>query len=361
MTDGERTGYGVISVRDYREKAEAVFRGLGFSPEESRTITDVLLAADLFGVESHGISRIMKYVKLVREGIVDRKAEAVILKETPVSALLDARSAMGQLVSEKAMGLAIEKARTSGIGMVQVRRSNHFGIAGYYALKAAEQGLIGVTMTNTQAIMVPTFSAEALLGSNPIAVAFPAGEQPFLFDAATTVVTRGKLELYDKLGKELPCDWAVSHTGKVSRSPGEVLRDIREKRGGGILPAGGAGEEMAGYKGYGFAMICELMTSVLSGGIPAMHKQDKGDTSHAFYAVDPELFGDAGEIREAAQRLIDEIHAARPAEGEERILVAGEKEFRRRAERMESGIPLSLKVLNELDALLAETAGKERP
>ena len=360
MTDGERTGYGVISVRDYREKAEAVFRGLGFSPEESRIITGVLLAADLFGVESHGISRIMKYVRLVREGSVNRKAEALILKETPVSALLDAQSAMGQLVSERAMGLAIEKARKAGIGMVQVRHSNHFGIAGYYALKAAEQGLIGVAMTNTQAIMVPTFSAEALLGSNPIAVAFPAGEYPFLFDAAATVVTRGKLELYDKLGKELPCDWAVSHTGTVSRDPGEVLRDIREKRGGGILPAGGAGEEMAGYKGYGFGMICELMTGVLSGGTTAYHKQEKGDTSHAFYAVSPELFGDAGEIRRAAQRLMDEIHAARPAEGQKQIFIAGEKEFRCRAERTENGIPLSLKVLKELDSLLAETAGKEQ-
>ena len=361
MTGGGQTGYGVISAGAYREKAETVFRNLGFSPEESRVITGVLLEADLFGVESHGISRIMKYVKLVREGIVDRRAKPEILKETPVSALLDARSAMGQLVSEKAMGMAIEKARTAGIGMVQVRHSNHFGIAGYYALKAAEQGLIGVTMTNTQAIMVPTFSAEALLGSNPIAVAFPAGEQPFLFDAATTVVTRGKLELYEKLGRELPCDWAVGHTGKINRNPGEVLRDIREKRGGGILPAGGAGEDMAGYKGYGFAMICELMTSVLSGGVLGMHKQEKGDTSHAFYAVNPEIFGDAGEIRGTAQQLMDEIHTARPAEGQEQIFVAGEKEFRRRAERLENGIPLSLKVLKELDALLAKTAGKEQP
>ena len=360
MAEGRENGYGTISVREYREKAETVFQRLGFTAEESRTVTDVLLEADLFGVESHGISRIMKYVNLIRDGIVDREAKPEILKETPVSALIDARSAMGQLVSDQAMKLAVRKARETGIGMVQVRHSNHFGIAGYYALKAAEEGLIGITMTNTQAIMVPTFSAEALLGSNPIAVAFPAGEQPFLFDAATTVVTRGKLELYDKLGKDLPCDWAVNHMGNVSRNPGEVLRDIREKRGGGILPAGGAGEELAGYKGYGFAMICELMTSVLSGGVLGLHKQERGDTSHAFYAVNPEIFGDPREIRKAAQQLMDEIRAARTAEGHERIYIAGEKEFERRRERLEKGIPLGLKVLKELDGLLAETAGKDR-
>lgn len=352
MAEGKENGYGTISVREYREKAETVFQRLGFTAEESRTVADVLLEADLFGVESHGISRVMKYVNLIREGVVDRQAKPEILKETPVSALIDAHSAMGQLVSVRAMSLAIRKAREAGVGLVQVRHSNHFGIAGYYALKAAEEGLVGITMTNTQAIMVPTFSAEALLGSNPIAVAFPAGEEPFLFDAATTVVTRGKLELYDKLGKDLPCDWAVGHTGSVCRNPGEVLRDIREKRGGGILPAGGAGEEMGGYKSYGFAMICELMTSVLSGCVSAVHKQDRGDTSHAFYALDPGIFGDAGEIRSAAQRLIDEIHAARPAEGRDAVFVAGEKEFRRRRERMEHGIPLSRKVLGELEQLL---------
>lgn len=346
--------YTIISYEQYKSLGERIFQAFGFSREESRQITDVLLWADLFGVESHGISRILKYYTLLKDKIVDKNAVPETVFETPISAVIDAKSAMGQLVSSESMREAIRKARAHGIGMVQVKHSNHYGIAGYYALMAAYEGLIGVSMTNTVAIMVPTFSAEALLGSNPIAIAVPTNGDPFLYDGATTVITRGKLELYKKLERELPYDWVVDEEGFVSYDPGRVLDCIKEKKGGGILPVGGAGEEQAGYKGYAFSMICEIMTSVLSGGVSAIHKKDTGDTSHCFYAIDPALFGDAQEIKTRLTTLIGEIHGAKKARGQSHIWIPGEKEFAKADRRKKEGIPVSNKTMDELNQIASE-------
>lgn len=346
--------YTIISCEQYTSLGERIFQAFGFSKEESQQITDVLLWADLFGVESHGISRILKYYRLLKDGIVDRHAVPKKVFETPLSAVIDAKSSMGQLAASAAMREAIDKAKEHGVGMIQVKNSNHYGIAGYYALMAAGEGLIGISMTNTVAIMVPTFSAEALLGSNPIAIAVPTKGDPFLFDGATTVITRGKLELYKKLEKELPYDWAVDDEGLISHDPAEVLDCIGKKTGGGILPVGGAGEEQSGYKGYGFAMICEIMTSVLSGGVSAIHKKETGDTSQCFYAIDPGLFGNKEEIKERLTTLITEIHGAKKAKGQERIWVAGEKEFLRAEQRKEEGIPINEKTIEELNHIALE-------
>lgn len=346
--------YQTISCEKYEGIGRRIFQAFGFSEEESRQITEVLLYADLFGVESHGISRIQKYYRLLKRKAVDKDAVPEKIYETSISAVYDAKSAMGQLVSAAAMKEAISKAKAHGIGMVEVKNSNHYGIAGYYALMAAREGLIGVSMTNTVSIMVPTFSAEALLGSNPIAIAVPAGKYPFLYDGATTVITRGKLELYQKLGKELPHEWVVDERGEISHNPARVLNCISEKKGGGILPVGGAGEEQAGYKGYAYAMIAEILTSVLSGGVSSIHKKDQGDTSHCFYAVDLRLFGKPEEIRSRLQQLIDEIHGARKAAGQDHIFVPGEKEFSRAEERKADGIPINEKTITELNEIARE-------
>lgn len=341
--------YKKITKEEYEKIGKKIFTGFGFDERDSSIITDVLMQADLFGIESHGISRISKYDKLIGNGIVDIHAEPEILHETQISALVDAKSAMGQPVSYRSMELAIDKAKKHGIGMVQVRNSNHYGIAGYYALMAAREGLIGVSMTNTVAIMVPTFSAEALLGSNPIAVAVPSDGDPFLYDGSTTVITRGKLELYKKLDKKIEHEWTIDGEGNVLNEPSRALECISGKEGGGILPIGGAGEENSGYKGYGFAMICEIMTSILSGGVTSVHKTDRGDTSHCFYAIDPGLFGKKEEIRKSLSELINDIHNAKKANGCEHIFVPGEKEFRRERERKKVGIPIHEKTINELE------------
>ena len=233
-----------------------VFRAFGFSEKESKEIEDVLLTADLFGIESHGMQRMVRYHKGIEKGTIHPKEKPEVVFETPVSAVVDGHNGMGQLISIFAMNKAIEKAKTTGIGIVTVRESNHFGIAGYYAKMASDQGLLGMACTNSEAIMVPTFGKKAMLGSNPIAVAMPADPYPFLFDCSTTVVTRGKLEMYNKMNKPLPQGWALDANGHESTQAPTVLENIVSKRGGGIMPLGGNKEVSGSHKGYGYGMLC---------------------------------------------------------------------------------------------------------
>ena len=258
-----------------------VFEGYGFTKEQGIQITDVLLAADLSGIESHGIQRLIRYHKEITGGLVKLDAKPEIVFETPLSAVIEGNDAMGQILGVQAMELAIEKAKKSGFGMVTVRNSNHYGIAGYYTKMAAEQGLIGLCMTNTEAIMVPTFGKQAMLGTNPIAFAMPAQPTVFSFDAATTVVPRGKLEVYVKRGNGLPLGWAVDENGNDSDDAQRVLKNIIDKTGGGILPLGGCGDLTSGYKGYGFAMLCEIATAIRCVQLPITStRRPAGPTLH---------------------------------------------------------------------------------
>ena len=190
------------------------FVKFGFTNEESDIIVDVLLTSDMYGIESHGMQRLVRYHKGIEKGLIKIDAKPEIVFETPVSAVIEGHDGMGQLLGVKAMNIAIEKAKTTGMAVVTVRNSNHYGIAGYYAKMACREGLIGMSMTNSEAIMVPTFGRKAMLGSNPIAVAMPAEPYDFFFDSSTTVVTRGKLEIYNKLQKPLPEGWALDANGK---------------------------------------------------------------------------------------------------------------------------------------------------
>lgn len=341
----------IIKYESLHRFCSDVFQTYGFSGEESRQITDVLIQADLFGIESHGVSRIRKYIDLLESRVIRRDAKPEVIKETALSAVVDAHSAMGQLGAVAAMKLAIGKAKQQGIGMVQLRGGNHYGIAGYYALMAAKENLIGISMTNTVAIMVPTFGAKAMLGSNPIAFAMPTGKQPFLYDGATTVVTRGKLELYHKLDQPLKPGWTVDETGRESLQADKILDNISGKRGGGILPVGGAGEEGAGYKGFGMGLLCEILTSVLGGGVFSSGKQDKGDTSQCFYAIDYGMFGNKQSIEKHLWELTEEIRHSEKAVGQDQIFVAGDKEFAAEKQRRRDGIPLNDKTAEELNRI----------
>jgi LDH2 family malate/lactate/ureidoglycolate dehydrogenase len=243
--------YRQINTVKTRLLCEGVFQSYGFTSDESKIITDVLLRADLYGIESHGIQRLIRYHNEIGSGLVDVSAKPEIVHETGISAVIDAHKAMGQLAGVQGMKLAIQKAKTSGCGMVTVRNSNHYGIAGYYSGMAVESDLIGVSMTNSEAISVPTFGRQAMIGTNPIALAMPADPIQFYYDAATTVVPRGKLEVYNKNGKPLPDQWALDAEGRPSSNAAEVLHNIIHKLGGGIAPLGGVGELYGGHKGYG--------------------------------------------------------------------------------------------------------------
>jgi LDH2 family malate/lactate/ureidoglycolate dehydrogenase len=340
------------------ELCKKIFCGYGFTEEESTTITEILTKADLYGIESHGIQRMIRYHKAItQEGMVKVDAVPEIVFETPISAVIDAKDAMGQLVSKEAMNLAIKKAKEVGFGAVTVRSSNHYGIAGYYTRMAAEQDLIGICMTNSEAIMVPTFARKAMIGSNPIALSMPADPTPFLFDAATTVVPRGKLEVYNKREKPLPYGWGLVASGEVSTNAQDVLDAIIAKQGGGILPLGGAGEENAGYKGYGFGLICELFTSIFSGGPTSNHSyvvKGKADTAHCFMALDYRIFGDKEEIRKNFSTFLQELRDTPKAQGHERVYIHGEKELESEIEKRENGIPMNSKTFAELQ-MIAES------
>ena len=257
---------------------------------------------------------------------------------------------MGQLISHKAMEIAIEKAKTSGMAIVTVRNSNHFGIAGYYAKMACDAGLLGMAMTNSEAIMVPTFGRMAMLGSNPIAIACPAEPYDFFFDASTTVVTRGKLEIYNKLAKPLPEGWALDKDGKGSSDAGDVLKNIVAKNGGGIMPLGGETEQLGGHKGYGYGMFCEIFCSILSMGITSnhTHQNGKGGTCHGFMAVDPKIFGDPAAIKEHLSTFLRELRESPKAEGATRIYTHGEKEIIAKADRLENGIDVNINTVAEM-------------
>lgn len=339
-----------FSYETLKKFCEASFAKLGFSKLESEEITDVLLLSDLYGIESHGMQRLVRYHKGIEKGLIKVDAKPEIVFETPVSAVIEGHDGMGQLNSIFAMKKAIEKAKTSGIGIVNVRNSNHFGIAGYYAKMACDAGLIGFAVTNSEAIMVPTFCRMAMLGSNPIAMSMPAEPYPFFFDASTTVVTRGKLEVYNKNGKALPEGWALDKNGHGSTDAADVLKNIVAKNGGGIMPLGGEKEQTGSHKGYGYGMLCEIFSSILSMGITSNHTHigGKGGTCHGFAAIDPAIFGDANAIKEHLSTFLEELRNAPKADGAERIYTHGEKEILAYADRMKNGIDVNVNTVAEM-------------
>ncbi len=329
------------------------FMKFGFTADEAEQITDVLLLSDLYGIESHGMQRLVRYHKGIEKGLIHVDAKPEVVFETPVSAVIDAHDGMGQLVSIKAMNMAIEKAKTTGMAIVSVRNSNHFGIAGYYAKMACDQGLVGFAMTNSEAIMVPTYARLAMLGSNPIAMSVPAEPYPFFFDASTTVVTRGKLEIYNKLSKPLPDGWALDENGKPCTDAQRVLKNIVGKNGGGIVPMGGDTELLGSHKGYGYGMLCEIFSSIFSMGITSNHTHigGKGGTCHGFMAIDPKVFGDPAAIKEHFSTFLQELRDAPKAEGAERIYTHGEKEILAYSDRLENGINVNINTVAEMKDL----------
>jgi len=352
------------TVRIHRTRLEAfchdVFMTLGLTERDSAVASGVLVAADIRGIPSHGVGRLWRYVNGLKSGLMLPNAEPEVLRETPASIVVNARGAMGAPASVTVMDTVIRKARTNGAAFGCVRDSNHFGIAGYYSMMALEHDMLGVAMTNTAALGVPTFGRQVMFGTNPLAFAAPADkEKAFVLDMSTTVVTRGKIEVYDRLGKELPPGWAVDKTGRTAKNPSSLLIDMFNRIGGGILPLGGEGEEYGGHKGYGLAVMVDILCSVLAG---APFGQELCDTetssarvSHFFGAVKIDCFRDPAAFRADMDRLLADIRATPPAEGCERVYYAGQKEFEKEAEYERDGIPVLKKTYDQLVKI-----GKER-
>ena len=319
------------------------FQKFGFTEAEADIIQDVLLTSDLYGIESHGMQRMVRYHNGIRKGMIQVDAKPEVVFETPISAVIDAHEGMGQLVGHKAMEMAIAKAKAIGVGIVSVRNSNHYGIAGYYAKMACKEGLMGFSCTNSEAIMVPTNGRKAMLGSNPIACAFPAEPYDFFFDSSTTVVTRGKLEMYNKMEKPLPEGWALDKNGHPSTDAPDVLANIVAKSGGGIMPLGGSTEQLGSHKGYGYGMLCEIFSSILSMGATSNYCMvgGKGQICHGFMAINPAYFGDPAAIKEHFSTYLQELRDSPKADDAAQIYTHGEKEVAAVKRILENGVPVN--------------------
>ena len=345
-----------VQERELRACLERIFEKEGFTPKRARIIADVLMQADLFGIESHGVQRLMYYHRNIASGSVNVDAEPEMLRETPVSALIDGHFGMGALVGVYAMNKTIEKAKKTGIGMVAVRNSSHYGIAGYYTLMAQKEGLAAFSMTNTGPIMVPTFGREMMLGTNPIAFCMPAEPTPFWFDASTTVVTLGKVEVYDKREKPMPEGWTIDREGKVCQDAAKANAGILSGAMGGILPLGGEGELTGGHKGYGLGVMVEALTGVLAQGMtsPEMCGAHGDHTCHFFMAFDPAMFGDPADIKARMSLYMKRLRESERIPGCDRIYTAGEKAFEAMEKRLADGIPVEDKTLHEVRSIAQE-------
>jgi len=351
VSSQQKGDYFQLDTLKVRHYCEALFETYGFTPDESRIITEVLIRADLYGIESHGVQRLVRYHEEIISGQVDPKAKTEIVHETGISAVMEANKAMGQLVSVMAMKIAIQKAHSNGCGMVTVRNSNHYGIAGFYADMAANEDLIGICMTNTEAICVPTYGRQPMTGTNPIALAMPADPFAFSFDASTTVVPRGKLEVYRKNSQPLPEQWAVDSAGNPTVDAALVIDNIISKTNGGIAPLGGLGVLHGGHKGYGLGVIVDLFSAVISGGFTSNHVNvSPGHTGicHYFMAIDYGIFGSKDAIKAGMSKFLREIRESSKAEGQQRIYTHGEIKTQLMAQRLNGKIPVNEKTLAEI-------------
>lgn len=337
-----------------------VLERLGVAREDAKVTTDVLVEADLRGVDSHGVARMSRYVSGIQQAMINPKARSKIVHDTPCTATIDADAGLGQPVSHNSMQLCIRKAHEHGVGFVAVKNSNHFGIAGFYAMMALPEDMIGICTTNSEVLVVPTFARNAMLGTNPIAIAVPAGkERSFVLDMSTSTVTRGKLEVYARLEKPIPPNWATDEKGIATENPSRVLENFINRSGGGLLPLGGASEETGGHKGYGLALAVEIFSALLSGALYADRVYPKMEDGHAlpsgighfFGAMKIDAFRPKDEFKRDIDDLMNRLKNAPKSEGSTRIFIHGEKEFEEAKKRKEQGIPLNQKVVQDIRAI----------
>jgi L-2-hydroxycarboxylate dehydrogenase (NAD+) len=339
-----------------------VFVGLGVPEPDARVCADVLITSDKRGIDSHGINRCKPiYYDRIRAGILNPITQFEIARETGAIAVVDGHNGMGHAIARRSMQMAIDKARELGIGMVAVRNSTHFGIAGYYALMATEAGMTGIAGTNARPSVAPTFGVENMLGTNALTFGMPTDEEfPFVFDCATSVSQRGKIEYYARDDKPIPAGWVIDRSGETRTDSRRILEDFLTGEAA-LVPLGGIGEETAGYKGYGYATVVEILSSALQAGnfmkaLCGMRDGQKApiELGHFFIAVNIEAFVGLDSFRKTTGDILRELRASRKAPGQARIYTAGEKEHIAWLERQKLGIPLPPGVQNDMSVMREE-------
>ncbi|SFW70056.1 Ldh family oxidoreductase [Chitinophaga sancti] len=343
----------IFSYPHLREFTQEVFKRMGCSEEHAVTASEVLLSADLRGIDSHGVARLIGYVRLWETGRVNATPDIKVVHETPSTAVVDGDRGLGLVVAPYAMQVAIAKAANVGTGWVSVKNSNHFGIAGQHAMMALEQDMIGMAMTNASPLVAPTFATERMLGTNPIAVAIPAKTQPaFVADFATTTAANGKLEILQRKSQEAPTGWIQDKDGHSSTNPHEL------KDGGALLPLGGD-REHGSHKGYCLGAIVDIFSAVLSGAnygpwappfvsfLPLAPDPVGEGLGHFLGAMRVDAFRPADEFKEHMDKWITRFRNATPVAGEQ-VLIPGDPEREMEAHRRQGGIPLLDPVVKDL-------------
>ncbi len=336
------------------------FKAYGVPEADAAICADVLLESDRRGIESHGCNRFKPiYIDRIVAGIQKPVTEIEIVKETVTTAVLDAHDGMGMVASHKAMEMAIEKAKNYGLSMVAVRNSTHYGIAGYWATMATKAGMIGMTGTNARPSIAPTFGVENMLGTNPLTVGFPTDEEfPFMLDCATSITQRGKIEYYARIGKDTPAGMVIGRDGSAMTDSKQILVDLTKGHAA-LAPLGGIGEELAGYKGYGYATVVEILSAALQAGNFLKALTGIGENGekvpyhlgHWFLVINPEFFVGLESFKKTCGDILRELRASQKAPGEERIYTAGEKEYLVWLERKDKGVPVGEAVQKEILAV----------
>ncbi|MBN2602161.1 MAG: Ldh family oxidoreductase [Candidatus Marinimicrobia bacterium] len=349
-----------ITVKNVELKTFVVdiLKNTGLSHENAEITADVLISADRRNIESHGVARLKRYVDGIKSGIIKPECSLTIIRETPVSLVIDGNGGMGQPIAYHTMRKCIEKAREHFMCFASIRNSNHYGIAGYYTLMALEENMIGISLTNSAPLVVPTFGKDAVVGTNPISIGFPAkNERPFLLDMATSTVPRGKLEVYSRNGTAIPDSWACDETGNPSIDATMVLNNLIARKGGGLLPLGGGTELTSGYKGYGLSAVVDILTGVLSSGTVGTDVYGKkgapAEVCHFLSVINPEAFMGLDELHNNMDYYIQMLKNATKADGQARIFVAGEKEYEA-MEKNKDTVSLQGKVFTILNEIGAE-------
>lgn len=335
-----------------------VFKGLGVPADDAAVCADILITADKRGIDSHGVGRLkpIYYDRIVHQKIQKPVTEFEIIREQAATAVVDGHHGMGMVVARRCMQMAIDKAAEYGIGMVVARNSTHYGIAGYYPLMACKAGMLGMCGTNARPSIAPTFGVENMLGTNPLVFGFPTDEPfPFTNDYATSVSQRGKIEQYAREGKDLPPGWVIDRDGRTRTDAEAVLEELVAGTAA-LVPVGGIGEETAGYKGYGYASVVEILSAALQQG--AFLKQLSGFDAdgnrvpyrlgHFFMAVNISAFTELEAFKKTTGDILRALRGSQKAPGAERIYTCGEKEHLAWLERKDSGVPLGTELQKQL-------------
>ena len=335
---------------------------MGVPSEDAQIIADVIITSDLWGIRSHGIAHLKMYHERMKRGLQLPKTQITLVKDTQTTAVLDGGNGMGMVVGQYAMTMAIEKARQYGLGAVAVRNSSHYGVAGYYPLMASKEGLVGLSVTNAHPSTAPTFGVRPMLGTNPIAVSAPTDEEfPYMYDAATSVAPRGKIEIAARANKSIPEGWVVNKDGVAATDSSNMIEEMNLGNVA-LLPVGGMGELFGGHKGYGLATMVEIFSAAFQDGTYLWGLTDEDADGnpqflrigHFFLAIDIEHFIPVESFKKITGNMMREIRNSPTAPGQTRIYTAGEKEYYNTQLVQKEGVEIPVGVQKGLKALQAE-------